>query len=351
MSSLLSRPLIRAVRTPRRRSRPACSRAVVLALSLAVLSVSGAAAQRLPTPLDAPAPTPRLIFDIEDGLEGVRDRLAAFDPRHLEPAMDLLGLDEPGPPIRVQVVSEGSPEARRAPAWAVAYAIGAAGYVVLIPARVPVYPDGDLVGVLRHEIIHVLVARAAGRYGVPRWFNEGIAVIAAREWQLGDSGRAVVAAFRRSATSMSEVERGFSGGQHTAARAYAVSAAFVRWLLDEEGKRVVARILDHVAEGQTFRTAVRSATQRSLVDLEREFWSDFDFWHRWVPILGSSTTLWIAISMLAVVAFRRRRQKDEEILERWDEEDRRAAELEAWRAGEAERTASSTDEPPGGWVH
>lgn len=306
---------------------------------------------------------PRVVYEIEPGLEGVLDRLAGFDEAQLLPAMELLGLDDPGPPIRVQVVSEGSTAARRAPSWAVAYAFGSGGFVVLIPSRVPVYPDGDLVGVLRHEILHVLVARAGGRYQVPRWFNEGIAVVAAREWRLGDRGRVVLEAFRRDATSMSDVELGFSGGQHSASRAYAVSAAFVRWLLDTEGQRSVARILDHVAEGETFRTAVRSATGTSLVDLERTFWRDFDFWNRWVPFLTSSGALWLVVSALAVVAFYRRRQRDLELLDQWDEEERLLEEsfesysstpdasIATTTSASGQSASKPSDEPRGGWVN
>ena len=44
-------------------------------------------------------------------------------------------------------------------------------------------------------------------------------------------------------------------------------------------------------------------------------------WYRWIPLLTSSFTLWAGIVLLALVAFRRRRQRDAEISARWDLED------------------------------
>lgn len=291
----------------------------------------------LPANSGAEITPPELRIESTPELAPLAARLSTFDRRSMIPAMEMLGLKEPGPPIRVLVVPEGSREAKRAPSWAMAYAVGNAGLVVLIPSRIPSYPDGDMDQVLSHEIAHVLVARASGRYQVPRWFNEGLAVIAAREWRFEDRGRLVLEAFRRRQASMSDVELEFSGGRHSSSSAYAVSVAFVRYLLDTEGSRTAAKILDHVAEGKTFRSAFRAATGRSLQSVERDFWADFDFWNRWVPFLTSSAALWMFVTFIFFLAIRRRREKDSEMIQRWEEEE--MAELEAMTA------------PPNQWVH
>lgn len=345
---------------------------VVLAVVVAVLMGSP-----LPTFADGPGSLgasppepPRLVFQSPPGLEGRRLELEGFDRSTLVPIMELIGLDEPGPPIRIVLAEEGSQEARRAPSWSIAYAIGNAGLVVLMPTRVPTYPDGNLDQVLRHEIAHVLIDRAAGRHGVPRWFHEGVAILAAREWRFEDRSRLVLEAFRRRSASMSDVELEFSGGTHSASRAYAVSAAFVRYLQEEEGSSSVARILDFVAEGQRFRFAFREATGKSLTDVEAAFWDDFDFWNRWVPFITSSTALWMGISFLAVLAWRRRKLLAEERMQAWDEEERERErmgierqiiqdELRRLESRDAEPEPQASDpdgveepsqQPPGGWV-
>ena len=286
-------------------------------LVLAVLLAPQAAAERVP---------PELVFEAPETLAPQVARLEDAGGDGLLDTMDLLGLTDAGGPIRVVLAREGSPEARRAPSWAVAYAVGGASLVVLIPSRVPGYPDNSIESVLRHEVAHVLIARAAGHRRVPRWFNEGLAIHAAREWGFEDRARLTVATVNRDGVALAELERRFSGGTHSAASAYALSAAFVRFLLDRHGPFVAARIFDHLAENRSFEESFRRATGTTLPLEERRFWRHLDIWSKWVPFLSSSATLWLLITGLALVAFKRRRDRDAEQLEAWEEEERRQLE-------------------------
>ncbi len=269
---------------------------------------------------------PELLFEAPAVLAPQVERLEKLDPAGLVPIMDLLGLDQPGPPIKVRLAREGSPAARRAPSWAVAYAVGGASLVVLIPSRVPGYPDHTLETVLRHEVAHVLIRRAAGHGGVPRWFNEGLAIHGSRDWGFEDRARLTLATVRRGGVALDDLDRRFGGGSHSAAGAYALSAAFVRYLLDQHGPFVASRIFDQLTRGQTFDLAFRRTVGHSLEAEEQRFWRHLDIWSKWVPLLSSSTTLWILITMLALWAFKRRRERDAEQRLAWDEEERRRLE-------------------------
>ncbi len=276
-----------------------------------------------PAPAIAARELPELRFEAPAVLAPQVERLEDLDRAGLVPIMDLLGLDRPGPVIRVQLAVEGSPAARRAPSWAVAYAFGGAGLVVLIPSRVPGYPDHTLETVLRHEIAHVLIARAAGRNAIPRWFNEGLAIHGSRDWGFEDRARLMLATVRRGGVALDDLDRRFAGGRHSAAGAYALSAAFVRFLFDRHGPFVASRIIDQVARGRPFSQAFRHATGSALKVEEGRFWRHLDIWSKWVPLLSSSTTLWMLITLLALWAFKRRRERDAEQLAVWDEEERR----------------------------
>ncbi|MEM1203560.1 MAG: hypothetical protein AAGN66_10065 [Acidobacteriota bacterium] len=312
------------------------------ALILAVMAVA-------PPLLAAAPPPPELRFEAPPELAGAVELLEGMDTDHLVPVMELLGLEDPGPPIRVVLAPEGSREAKLAPSWAVAYAFGAAGTVVLIPSRIPDYPDDDLEQVLRHEVAHVLVARASGRHEVPRWFNEGLALYADRGWGLEDQGRLILAAFHDHLT-LAEVERGFFAGRASAQRAYAMSLASVRHLIDTSGDQAPARILAGVAEGQRFTEAFRGATGLTLSQFEGSFFRHLNVWHRWVPLLTSSVTLWIAITLLFLLAFARRKQRDAEMLAVWEAEERALAE-QARKEQARQEQLRLEQGPAGGWVH
>jgi hypothetical protein len=73
----------------------------------------------------------------------------------------------------------------------------------------------------------------------------------------------------------------------------------------------------------TFRAAFRRATGQSPEEAEDSFWGRYTFWYRWMPILTSSATLWIGITALSLLAIRRRRQRDRQILQDWDAQEAR----------------------------
>lgn len=308
---------------------PGFLRQLALGLSLLLLPALPAAAQ----PAAAGDPTagllvrqakyraPELIFSSPPGLSRLAAELERADPKRYAEIAELLDLEDPGPPIRVHLVPEGAEETRLVPSWAVAFALSEAGIVVLIPSRVPAYPDGDLKGVLRHEVAHVLIARAAGRQPVPRFFDEGLAVVAAREWQLQDRSRLLMAVWPLAGKDLPALREDFAGGAQQAENAYVVSAAFVRFLLEREGGDAAARILRRISEGHDFDSAVRFGIGHPLEQIQEAFWADIDIWQKWVPLISGSTGFSLLLLVLTALAWRRRKKRDREQQELWEAEE------------------------------
>jgi hypothetical protein len=268
-----------------------------------------------------PLQPPELALEAPLSLAAAARRVRAVEPRRLAGLLDLLGLQQPGPPIRVVLAAEGSEAARNTPSWISGYAYSALGVVVLLPERAPAYPDSSLEELLLHEVAHVLLARAAPGREVPRWFHEGVAMFAGRSWDLEDRSRMTWALLVDEKVPLAELDLRFDAGRAAASRAYAFSGAFVRDLFQRYGAGVAARILGGMALGLPIEEAFFRATGTSLAAAEASFWRRHSFWYRWVPVLSSSVTLWIGITLLALFAIRRRRQRDAQILARWEEED------------------------------
>ncbi len=274
-------------------------------------------------PVSAADPLPQLEFVAPEALQNLATQLAQTDHAARRELVASLGLSDPGPPIRVILAPNGSLEARRAPSWSLGYAISPASLVVLLVDRVPAYPDHSLEQVLRHEIAHVLIHRAAGGQPIPRWLDEGLAIYWAREWGIDDRGRVWLATVRHDTLALDRLNQDFQAGPTGAGRAYALATAFVRDLIAQQGPQVGARILQRVRSGAPFPLAFEQATGLTLGSAEAEFWSRLDFWNRWVPFLTSSTTLWLLITGLALVAFKRRRDLDRAQIARWEAEETR----------------------------
>ena len=266
----------------------------------------------------------RLIVEAPPGWEPTAERLRAVSQDELASAMRLVGLTEPGPPIRVIVAPEGSGPARLVSPWISGYALSDKGLVVVMPQRVGSYPDSSLEDLLRHEVAHVLVSRAAGGRPLPRWFHEGMAMIAGGSWGLDDRSQLTLALLADRPVSLAELEERFLRGQSEVNRAYAVAGSFVRDLFDRYGPEAAPRTLAGVARGLSFEEAFREATGVTLAQAESAFWSRQTFWYRWVPVLTSSVTLWLLITLLALWAIRRRRNRDAALRRIWDEEEERA---------------------------
>ena len=228
--------------------------------------------------------------------------------------MDLVGLDAPGPEIHVVLAPESSPLAREMPAWVTGYTDGVTNaggsVVVILVERTPSYPDGGLEEVLAHEVAHVLIRRAAGGRRVPRWFDEGLAMLAGRSWRLRDQTELAIGLLGGPRVPLWKLDDLFAGDRRQVEHGYALAGTLVQDLLERYGSSVPRIVLARVAHGDTFDEALRGATGATSIEIGEAFWERQAALKRWIPILTSTAALWFAISVLAIVAaIRRRRQR------------------------------------------
>lgn len=280
----------------------------------------------------APAAAPPvLVVEAPPRLAAVAETVRRINPESLRPAMRLVGRTDAGqplPPIRVVLEPESSPTALSTPAWVSGFAATGDGrppVVVLLAERVPRYPDGSLVELVQHEVTHVLIAQVAGNRPLPRWFHEGLAMAASRGTGLQDRTRVALAVLVEGRLPLADLDAAFAAGPPATYRAYALSLDFVDDLLRRHGDGVAAAILAGVARDEPFADAFAAAAGSTLAEVEASYWRRRTLWNRWVPVLTSSAALWIAITMLALAAFRRRAVRDAALRTRWDQEEQLAA--------------------------
>jgi len=266
-------------------------------------------------------PVPDLLVESPPGLEAVAQEVRVIGMGDFSGALLMTGLMGFTTPMKVVLAPQDSEIARRTPGWISGFADGGSRTIVLFPDRVSRYPDDNLRTLVHHEVTHVLVTEAAGGRPVPRWFNEGVATVAAREWGIEDRARYAAAVVGRGPRTTDALDQGFAEGGRRATRSYALSGAFVRWLRFEYGEFVTAKILELLGRDMSFREAFVRATGDTLERAEHRFFVREALWHTWVPFLSSSGVLWAAITALAIVAIRRRRTRSAAMRERWDAEE------------------------------
>ena len=253
------------------------------------------------------------------GYERAVANVSSISPERLERARLLTGA--PSIAVGVQIISESEARERQVPSWVSGYAVADARTVVLIPARAVTYPHDGMEDLVVHEVTHLLIDAAAGGATVPRWFHEGVSMYAATGWRIEDTTRLTFSAWSSAPRSLGELDGSFRARYGSVAGAYAVSGAFVRYLIERRGERIVAPTLANVRAGQDFRTAFAAASGLSLDAAAEEFWREEMRWTRFVPILSSSLALWIGVTLLSFLAFRAKRRRDARRLAEWDQEE------------------------------
>jgi hypothetical protein len=268
------------------------------------------------------AQIPELDIRSSDNLAGVAADLRAMTAEELQDlAAWALPRNQDNSPVVVLLVDEKSIAARSAPAWVSGYALPHRNLLVLFPQRVPAYPHGSLRALLRHELVHILLHRSTGQPDLPRWFEEGVATVAARPWSVADGGRLVLGSWRHPASSLRDLDQFFAGNPAQVRSAYALSAFAVQDLVRRQGQEVVPRILEEIEGGASFSQAFRQATGRSLKAFEDLIFRRQRFLYRWLPFLTSSGTLWLGITALVLLAVARKKQQNARKMELWDLED------------------------------
>jgi hypothetical protein len=267
------------------------------------------------------AVSPQFIFEAPETLQPLVTRLKEMNPASLQHIMDFMGLQHPGPPIRVILAPNGSLLAQKAPEWMSGYAMGHASTIVLFTDRTLTYPNDSLNDVFLHEMAHILAHRAAGEQPLPRWFDEGLAMMAARTWDLEDRARLVWAMVSGTEISLDELNSLFVSDDTSIRRAYVLAHAFTLDLLEHTRGDVPKQILSKVKQGLPFSEAFAQTTFMTLTHAEEDFWDRQTLWNRWIPVATSSGMVWLTITLLAFWAYTKQRRRSAAIKKQWREDD------------------------------
>lgn len=179
----------------------------------------------------------------------------------------------------------------------------------------------DYRGTVRHEVIHILLQHNVNTDNLPRWLNEGIAMVVSGEnrWE----SRAQIASMYLNGRVLSYPELDLSfldpGEEMQFGDAYAQAYSMTQYLMNEVGEKrfwAMLRTLDK----QTFGSALEA--ELGVIP--------YDFWASWKSSLGwyaaaysivSGFTLFQIMAGLTVWAYWRKRRRGMQIVKQWEIEE------------------------------
>jgi len=173
-----------------------------------------------------------------------------------------------------------------------------------------------------HELTHVVLHWSFGDNEPPRWLEEGITQVTAREFDLRTQTLLSQAALGGQLMPLSTLTDGFPDDPYRARVAYAESRDFLLYLRHEFGDQTVATIVQAMAAGDTAEQAIEGATGFSLRTLEQRWASRLNKRYAWLPVLGGSGTVWSVAAVLVVLGWARKRRQKRQRLQEMEEAER-----------------------------
>ena len=202
---------------------------------------------------------------------------------------------------------------------------------------------GDPEVVLRHELAHLALHERMGDLP-PRWFDEGYASLAAREWKREDALAANVALALRGAPSLDELEASFEGGSAAAQSAYALSYRAVVDLSSLDRDRGLTLFFGYWKQSGSMDVAVRRAFGTTLAGFEKDYQSRTRRRYGALAVVADMSLVLFVVSLLVLPFFIARRLRDRQRLRLM-----LAADAAAERAAQASALAFLLGEvPPAG---
>ncbi len=195
-----------------------------------------------------------------------------------------------------------------APEWGSALAFPESRRIVM-QGRTAGSDAGDPQEVLRHELAHLALHERLGDRP-PRWFDEGYASVAAREWRRDDVLAANVALALRGTPSLDQLDASFSRGAVAAQSAYALSYRAVSELASLDPERGLSLLFDYWPRSPSLDVAVRRAFGITLAGFEREFQTRTRRRYGGLALFADLSLLLLVLSVLVLPFFVARRFRD-----------------------------------------
>lgn len=220
------------------------------------------------------------------------------------------------PRPREHVLIAIAPDARRfrqwagpgAPEWGVALAFPDSRRVIL-QGRAAASNAGDPQETLRHELAHLALHERLGNRP-PRWFDEGYASVAAREWHRDDVLATNIALALRGAPTLEQLEASFAGGSTAAQSAYALSYRAVLEMASLDPERGLTLLFRYWETGRNLDSAVRQAFGLTLNGFEREFQQRVRRRYGALALLADLTLVFLVTGLALLPFFAARRARD-----------------------------------------
>jgi len=207
------------------------------------------------------------------------------------------------------------------PDWGAAAAFPA-GKLIAVKSPDRFRINKSLAELLRHEYAHLALASRTGIRNVPRWFDEGMAMMVSTEWDWTNNMAMSKAALFDEFIPLEEIENLNRFNEDKASVAYAQSYLAVTYLFEEYGRETITIFLDEITRGSLIDEALIASIGSNYAGFEKEFQFYLKRRYNLVTIFMDTMYFWLALAIIVIIGgflqYRRRRK----YYKKWQEEEK-----------------------------
>ncbi|HOE63410.1 MAG TPA: hypothetical protein PKW18_08460 [Candidatus Sumerlaeota bacterium] len=182
-------------------------------------------------------------------------------------------------------------------------------------------PDENF-GVLVHEYAHLFVGRQAVE-PLPRWLDEGLAMLLAGEWSLGKSIQMAMAHLWGNHIPFSRLESSFPASPPELSLAYLQSCSMCQFLIRQFFARGgISAMLKILADPEQGRKFIAQLDEPIIMKSLEEQWKKYlgNRWWNIIFLFSSGTIFWFAMTLFFLLAYLKKRKQKLEQIKVWEEE-------------------------------
>ena len=196
------------------------------------------------------------------------------------------------------------------PEWGAAVAFPESRRIVM-QGRASGSDAGDPREVFRHELAHLALHEVMGD-APPRWFDEGYASYAAREWNREDALAANLGLALRGTPTLEELDKQFGGGTLTAQNAYALSYRAIVELVALDTVSGLSRFFEEWKTAGSLDKAMRASYGLTLAGFESRWRDRTRRRYGGLALVGNVTLIGLItlVAVLPLFVARKQRQKE-----------------------------------------
>lgn len=263
--------------------------------------------------------TSHFIFRPDVGSEGVAELLARDAEGRRKYVLGVLGIDD-SRVIEVGIASDDEAmqamvgSSRPIREWVAGLAMAERNLIVMSARGNEVFRVRDT---FVHELAHIYLDAAVPHQKLPRWFHEGFAMLVAEE-RVADRLQSVMgAAATESFLPLADLTDHFPAAGPQVHLAYAQSMLFVRHLQRDTEGRGIANLLVELRAGMPFELAFPRVFGATPDEAFAHFRASLSRYDGLVVFLTSAAVLWVAIMLLFLWVYRRKRARSRRKRELW----------------------------------